>query len=125
MRGRNDAVNALFRRITLKRRYMGIAAAVMLAGAAGCNKGQTRLNSARVVSFAQPAVVMIQDFGDMEVNGPTGAETRKQYEHVYTPTYPTYRPRTLSEILNGTSTTPSWRRDYSTYAPPPPPSLVS
>jgi len=81
-------------------------AAITLTGAAGCHKGTTGLNSARVVSFAQPAVVMIQDFGDMEVTGPTGAETRKQYETVAYAPPPIYRPSSFNDILNGTNNNP-------------------
>lgn len=59
------------------------AAALPFCLAAGCSSKPTlSLPSERVVIYAQPAVVRIEQFGDIEVTGPATVSTKKQHEEL-------------------------------------------
>jgi S1-C subfamily serine protease len=102
----------------MKRRWLGLSVvAVGLGLVSGCSNRPASLTPERVVPYAQPAVVMIQAFGDLTITGPGGASTRKQYESApatglsgLSPSGSAFSQRSsLFQDTSSSGDTPPWR----------------
>ena len=62
------------------------AVTLCLLFGAGCgHHSESVVPPSRIVAYAQPAVFLVEDFGDIDVTAPSGATTKKQFDSQATP----------------------------------------
>ncbi|HLV80467.1 MAG TPA: serine protease [Chthonomonadaceae bacterium] len=73
------------------------AIALLLLFGAGCGlPSDAVVPTERVIAYAQPAVFLVEDFGDIKVSAPSGATTKKQFEFQETAPAPAASPSLLA-----------------------------